>query len=426
MAPTTMNTNRPASCQDTVYADALSPTEARERLLAAVHPARHTESLTLHDCLDRVLADEVIAAINVPGANNAAMDGYAICGAELPATGQRTLRLNGSSFAGRPCPHPLEPGTAIRIMTGAVMPEGSDTVVIQEHTETLDNGDAVRIGTDTVPGANVRAAGEDIRRGEHVFAPGIRLGPAELGVIASLGIDRLRVYRRLRVAFFSTGDELRPVNEPLEPGQIHDSNRYTLYGMLKRLGVELIDLGIVPDQLEPTRDALCQAAQDADVVLSSGGVSVGDADLIRDVMQQLGELHFWKVAMKPGRPLSFGKLPGAVFFGLPGNPVSVMVTFFQFVQPALKKMMGMDQLEPLRMRALCQTPLRKRPGREEYVRGILETDAQQQLTVCKAGAQGSGILRSMTRANCFILLPMDCTGVSVGDSVTVQPFWSLA
>jgi molybdopterin molybdotransferase len=309
-------------------------------------------------------------------------------------------------------------------MTGGMMPEGADTVVMQEHVER--DGDTVRIGSGHKPGQNVRSAGEDLATGQPVLAAGKRLTAADIGVLASIGLGEVSVFRRLKVAFFSTGDELRAVGEPLEPGEIYDSNRYTLYGMLKKLDVEIIDMGVVRDQRDLTEQAFNDAAAVADAIITSGGVSVGEADFVKETLEKLGSMSFWKIAMKPGRPVTFGHINKAVFFGLPGNPVSVMVTFFQFARPALLKMTGETGASgAYTLSARTTTALRKRPGRFEFQRGVLEQAAPGEFIVRSAGAQGSGILRSMSEANCFILLDPDCTSVAAGEQVVVQPFQNL-
>ena len=304
------------------------------------------------------------------------------------------------------------------------MPEGADTVVMQEQVER--DGDTVRIGSGHRAGQNVRAAGEDLATGQPVFSAGRQLTAADIGVLASLGLAEVSVYRCLRVAFFSTGDELRGVGEPLGPGEIYDSNRYTLHGMLQKLGVDIIDLGVVRDRRELIEQAFREAAASADAIITSGGVSVGEADFVKETLEKLGSMSFWKIAMKPGRPVTFGHIDDAVFFGLPGNPVSVMVTFFVFVRQALRKMTGATAAgDVLTLHARTTSPLRKRPGRYEFQRGVLEQAGPGEFTVRSAGAQGSGILRSMSEANCFILLEPDRTSVDAGEQVAVQPFRNL-
>jgi len=412
-----------ASCQDEYDSASLPVDEARRRILDRSRPVRGIERVALRSGLGRILAADVRSPVDVPQGTNSAMDGYALAGGDLPAEGSRELRLVGTSWAGRPYPGTLKRGECVRIFTGAVMPEGADTVVIQERAQR--NDDTVIIDNSTRPGDNVRAAGEDIRQGSTVLNAGSRLQPAELGLLASLGLAEVAVRRRLRVAFFSTGDELRSLGETLEPGMIYDSNRYTLYGMLQRLGCEIIDMGVVRDTPEATHEAFTAAAECADVLITSGGVSVGEADYVKTALEEIGQVGFWKVAMKPGRPLAFGVIGNAVFFGLPGNPVSVMVTFYQFVQPALRRMMGEQITQPVTVRAVCRSRLKKKAGRFEFQRGVLSQEEDGTLIVEKTGAQGSGILTSMSHANCFILLDVEQTTVEPGDSVDVQPFYGL-
>ncbi|HEY7841021.1 MAG TPA: gephyrin-like molybdotransferase Glp, partial [Gammaproteobacteria bacterium] len=405
------------SCQDDFDPAALTVPEALDRIRAAIVPLGERERVPIRAALDRVLADDVRSEIDVPPGTNSAMDGYAVRAADIPTDGTRELRVVGTAWAGRPLREKITSGTAARIMTGALLPEGADTVVIQERAESSDG--LVRIGPGTNRGDNVRAAGEDIRRGDTVLTRGRRLSPADVGLIASLGIGEVDVIRRPRVAFFSTGDELRSVGERAGPGEIYDSNRYTLFGMLTRLGVELVDLGVVRDTREAVEQALRRAAA-ADAVITSGGVSVGEADFVTETLRRLGRVEFWKVAMKPGRPLAFGTVDKAWFFGLPGNPVSVMVTFYQFVRPALRHLCGEVAGEDPRFSVVCQSKLKKRPGRVEYQRGVLEREASGRLVVRKTGAQGSGILSSMAQADCFIILPIESTGVEPGTIVEVQ------
>ena len=403
--------------------DSLSAAEALARILEAVDPIQGLEKVELRSAINRVLGEDIRSAIDVPSHDNSAMDGYAVIGADIPESGTRELTVIGTIFAGKPLQHAVKSGTCARIMTGGVMPGGADTVVIQERTE--HNGDRVTIGNDTRPGDNVRCAGEDIRAGDTILHAGVRLTPADIGLIASLGTGEVMVTRKPRVAFFSTGDELQSIGETLAPGNVYDSNRYTLYGMLNRLGVEIIDMGVIRDVREDITAAFNQAASYADVIITSGGVSVGEADYIKEILGQLGQVNFWKVAIKPGRPLAFGRLQNAYFFGLPGNPVSVMVTFYQFVQPALIKLMGNRYIEPLTTTARCTSKLKKRAGRVEYQRGILDRDESGRLVVEKTGAQGSGILSSMSQANCFIILPMETEAIEPGMEVEVQPFFGL-
>jgi len=411
-------------CEDELNTGLLNVAQARARILDAVVPVRTTETLPLREALGRVLAGAIVAPLDVPSHTNSAMDGYAVRAADLPTQGVREFRVPGTSWAGRPWLTPIEPGQAVQIMTGAMMPEGADTVVMQEHVER--DGDRVRIGAGHHCGQNVRAAGEDVATGQQVLAAGKRLTAADIGVLASLGLAEVGVLRRLKVAFFSTGDELRSVGEMLGPGEIYDSNRYTLYGMLRKLDVDIVDLGVVRDRRELIEQAFNTAASTADAIITSGGVSVGEADFVKETLEKLGNMSFWKIAMKPGRPVAFGRIGEAVFFGLPGNPVSVMVTWFQFVRPALLKMAGeASPPSAFTVRARAASPLRKRPGRFEFQRGILEQSAPCEFVVRSAGAQGSGILRSMSEANCFILLDPDRISVEPGEEVEVQPFQNL-
>jgi molybdopterin molybdotransferase len=414
------------SCEDELNEGLLTVAEAQARILDAVGAVSETEKRPVREALGRVLAADIVSPIDVPSHTNSAMDGYAVRAIDLPAEGIREFVVPGTSWAGRPYIGPVGPGEAVRIMTGGMMPEGMDTVVMQEQVEINADNSHVRIGTGHSAGQNVRAAGEDLARGQPVFSAGKRLTSADIGVLASLGLAEVSVYRRLKVAFFSTGDELRAVGQPLGLGEIYDSNRYTLYGMLKKLDVEIIDMGVVRDRREQIEKAFHDATASADAIIASGGVSVGEADFVKETLEKLGSMSFWKIAMKPGRPLTFGHIKDAVFFGLPGNPVSVMVTFFQFVRPALLKMTGdSGVLDAYTLHARTTTALRKRPGRYEFQRGVLQQTAPGEFSVRSAGAQGSGILRSMSEANCFILLDPDRTRVEAGEVVEVQPFQNL-
>ncbi len=407
------------SCQDNSDS-AISMDQALQRISDGIKPITEYRKIPLKESLNRIVAEPVISPINVPAYRNSAMDGYAVRGSDLPANGEATLPVVGKVMAGQPFQSTLQPGQSVRIMTGAKMPDEADTVVIQEHVQR--NGDQITIDERHRPGQNVRQAGEDIPSGSTVLDPGTLIGPAELGLLASLGIAEVSVQRRPRVACFSSGDEIRSLGEPLEEGQLYDSNRYTLFGMLTQLGAEVIDLGVIPDQQEAINHTLETAAREADLILTSGGVSVGDADYIALAFEQLGQISFSKVAIKPGRPLTFGQIGNASFFGLPGNPVAVMITFMQFVRPALKKMQGASDIRPNSFPAVCQTTLRKNPGRTEFQRGLIKQNSQGELEVCSTGRQGSGVLSSMSRGNCFILLPEEQGNVEPGDQVQVQPF----
>jgi molybdopterin molybdotransferase len=410
---------RDASCADDYDPNSMPVAAAREFIARFLTPVTAIERVHLRAALGRVLAAEVISPLDVPAHDNSAMDGYAVRFADLNAAGETTLKLAGSAFAGVPFQGAMNAGECVRIMTGAVVPAGADTIVMQEHVKAED--DRVTLGTGHRKGQNLRHAGEDLKTGQAVLRRGHLMRPADIGLIASLGVAEVSVLRRLRVAFFSTGDELRSIGTPLAEGQIYDSNRYTLYGMLTRLGCEVIDMGVVRDDPALLEQAFRDAAATADVVITSGGVSVGEADFVKDLLERLGEVVFWKVAMKPGRPLAYGRIGDAHFFGLPGNPVSVMVTFYQFVREALLKLMGCDPVPPVpSFKAVCTTPLKKAPGRTEFQRGILSQGADGNWTVRVTGEQGSGILRSMSEANCFIILPQAQGSVAAGTTVDVQ------
>ena len=403
---------------------ALRLEEARTRIIAEIEPVTERQTVGLREALGRVLAGEVRSGVDVPSHRNSAMDGYALAGADLPQAGSATLEIVGTSWAGRPYAGDVGCGQCVRIMTGATLPDATDTVVMQEHVR-LDGAQVV-IEAGHRAGQNVRPVGEDIRCGELALGPGTLLRPAQLGLLASLGVGEVEVLRRPRVAIFSTGDELRSIGEELELGQIYDSNRYSLHGMLSRLQVEVIDLGVVPDTREDTLRAFQSAAAQADAIVTSGGVSVGEADYVTETLERHGRIGFWKVAMKPGKPIAFGHFGPAHFFGLPGNPVSVMVTFYQVVQPALRALMGIADPDPtITVRAACETRLHKKPGRLEFQRGLLGRRADGTYTVRSIGHQGAGVLRSMSEANCFIILPLEQGEVEQGSEVEVQPFAGL-
>lgn len=396
--------------------------EAQEKIFQQITPTDAVETVSVKEALGRTLGEEIISPINVPAYDNSAMDGYAIQGSDLPESGTVTLEVVGSSFAGTPFEGTMGSGQAIRIMTGAKIPAGADTVIMQEKATREEEQVSFSSEDNHREGENVRMAGEDMQEGEAVLQPGKALGAAELGMIASLGYGEIQVKRRIKVAFFSTGDELCSAGEALGDGQIYDSNRYTVFSMLSNLGVELIDLGIIRDKRELIEQAFKDAAAQADVVITSGGVSVGEADFVKETLDKLGEVNFWRIAMKPGKPLAFGRIDDAWFFGLPGNPVSAMVTFLQFVRPAINHLAGKDRVTPFRIPLRCTNKLKKRPGRLEFQRGILTQDEKGETVVQGAGHQGSHILRSMSIADCFIVLPAENGGVDPGEWVEVEPF----
>ena len=408
-----------ASCADDYDPNSMPVAKARAFIHQFLAPIEGTVRVPIRSALGRVLAEDVLSPVDVPSHRNSAMDGWALRGADLKAEGETTLEEIGASFAGKPFAGRVAAGQCVRIMTGGVVPEGADTVIMQERAKA--NGKSITFGGSNKTGQNVREAGEDLKRGSVALKKGRIVRPAELGLLASLGIGELSVCRPLRVAFFSTGDELRSIGSTLGEGEIYDSNRYTLHGMLARLGCEALDMGVVRDDPKLLESAFREAAANADVVITSGGVSVGEADFVKSMLDRLGEVVFWKIAMKPGRPLAYGRIGSAHFFGLPGNPVSVMVTFYQFVRDALLVLMGADPVAPVpTFRAICTSRLKKAPGRTEFQRGILTRAPDGALNVKPTGEQGSGILKSMSDANCFIILD-DATGnVEAGTSVEVQ------
>lgn len=397
--------------------NSLSVEHARQFIRHFLTPVTEQDQVQLHDALGRTLSMDVMSPVNVPPHDNSAMDGYAIRSSDL-STGNDKFKVAGSAYAGHPFTGSIPAGACVRIMTGALIPDGCDSVVMQEHV-TLDD-DVVAFTRDIRPGQNIRRAGEDLQQGGTVLSRGQLIRPAEMGLLASLGFNEITVYRRLRVALFSTGDELQQPGLPLAAGQIYDSNRYSLLGLLQEVGAEVLDQGSIPDDPESLKTALLDAASHADAIITSGGVSVGEADYIKQLLAEIGEVVFWKIAMKPGRPLAYGKIGQCHFFGLPGNPVAVMVTFLQFVRDTLRVLMGQNPSPALTFRATCTGPIRKLPGRTEFQRGILTQDEQGNMTVRTTGEQGSGILSSMSKANCLIVLPPDHGNVEIGSTVQVQ------
>jgi len=376
-APQTL---RELSCADDYDPNSMRVEKARELIRQFLKPVTAVERVHIRFALDRVLAQDVVSPHDVPGHDNSAMDGWAVRFADLNPEGETKLKRIGESFAGTPFAGTLGPNESVRIFTGGVMPAGAT-----------------------------------------VFRTGQPVRASELGMLASLGIIEVAVYRKLRVAFFSTGDELRSIGQPLGAGEIYDSNRYTLYGMLTRLNCEIVDMGVVPDQPNALEHAFATAAESADVVITSGGVSVGEADFVKQLLDKLGEVLFWKIAMKPGRPLAYGKIGHAHFFGLPGNPVSVMVTFYEFVRDALLVLQGRRDVAPVpQFKATLAAPIKKAPGRTEFQRGVLSPDGRGGWQVRTTGDQGSGILSSMSQANCFIVLSDDTGNVAAGEVVEVQ------
>ena len=414
-----------ASCIGGYDPRALPVAQAQEFIRRLVPKVQVVEHLPLRSALGRVLAQDIVSTLNVPASDNSAMDGYALRAAELQPGAATTLRLAGSGFAGQPFGGTVGRGECVRIMTGAVMPAGTDTVLPQELASVAGEHITVPDGV-LRPGDNRRLAGEDLRLGDAALRAGRLLRPADLGLMASLGRAEVPVLRKLRVAFFSTGDELRSVGEPLDAGCVYDSNRYTLWGMLQRLGVDMLDRGVVRDEPALLEAAFSHAAANADAVITSGGVSVGEADHTKQVMAALGDVLFWTIAMRPGRPMAIGRIASgghdAILFGLPGNPVAVMVTFYAFVRDALLAMSGAGvELLPM-LKAASTSAIRKKPGRTEYQRGSVSKAADGSLRVAVTGSQGSGILRSMSEANGLVVLHHEQGPVAAGEFVDVLPF----
>lgn len=412
------------SCLSDYDPNAVPVEQAQGIIRDFIQPVSAIERVAIRTALDRVLGEDVVSAINVPSHDNSAMDGFAFSGAALD--GQPVaLRIVGTAYAGTAFEGIPGAGEAVRIMTGAVMPDGYDTVIPQEFAQV--DGDTVRFAGDAVRrGDNRRLCGEDLATGQAALDAGRILRPADIGLLASLGVAEVSVRRRLRVAFFSTGDELRSIGEPLDAGCVYDSNRYTLHGMLRRMNVELIDMGVVRDDPQSLEAAFRMACENADAIITSGGVSVGEADYTKQMMAKLGDVTFWKIAMRPGRPMAFGRIESnghrAFLFGLPGNPVAVMVTFYHFVRNALFHMMG-AAAQPLPLIPVRSAEaIRKRPGRTEYQRGILSAGNDGTWEVRVTGQQGSGVLRSMSEANCFIVLGHEQGAVAAGDPVQVMLF----
>lgn len=392
--------------------------QAFETMLATIKPITDVENIAVNDSLGRVLSSNISSPINVPPHNNSAMDGYAFSHKSLDE--QTTLTLAGRSMAGQPFEGICGPGQCIRIMTGAKIPQGCDTVEMQENCQA--NNENIRFTVQRAKGDHVRLAGEDIREKQVVFENGRRLTAIDLGVLASLGISHVQVFRKLNIALIATGDELKAPGEALESGDIYESNSLALASMLKNLQVNVINFGVIEDNEHAIREAFIQADKQADAVISSGGVSVGEADYTKLVLQQIGEVAFWKVAIKPGKPFAFGQLPNSIFFGLPGNPVSAMVTADLLAIPALLKLQGSQPTAPITMQAKTLTDLRKTPGRMDFQRGVLSSDSQLGLTVTTTGSQGSGILTSIANANCYIVLAAEQGRVQSGETVTVRLF----
>ncbi|QZN97222.1 molybdopterin molybdotransferase MoeA [Symbiopectobacterium purcellii] len=397
--------------------------QALQRMLALVSPLAQTETVALEQAAGRITATDITSPLDVPAFANAAMDGYAVRMADL-AQGDTLLPVAGKAFAGNPFVGDWPTGSCIRIMTGAPVPPGTEAVIMQEYAEAEANG--VRFTHPAKAGQNIRLAGEDIQRGARVLAAGCALGAARLPLLASLGVAEVTVMRRLRVALFSTGDELQRIGQPLQAGQIYDTNRFAVRLMLEKLGCDILDLGIIRDDPAALRDAFQRADSEADLVISSGGVSVGEADYTKQILDDLGNIHFWKLAIKPGKPFAFGKLRQAWFCGLPGNPVSAAVTFYQLVQPLIARLSGHSQWHfPPRQRVKAASALKKTPGRLDFQRGIVSRNDLGELEVRATGHQGSHIFSSFSLGNCFIVLEAERGAVAAGEWVEIEPFNAL-
>ncbi|EJG0909485.1 bifunctional molybdopterin-guanine dinucleotide biosynthesis adaptor protein MobB/molybdopterin molybdotransferase MoeA [Vibrio parahaemolyticus] len=406
-----------AACCDTLSPAFLSVVQGQEKILSLVNTVSEIEACKIENAYGRVLAEDIISPVNVPQYTNSAMDGYAIRSDDVD---RDSYQVVAEVMAGHAYDQPLEVGQAVKIMTGAPTPLNGDTVVMREQAS--QEGDKVTFdGANIKAGQNVRQAGEDLAIGSDVFTAGTRLASPEMGMIASLGFGEANVFRKLKVAVFSTGDEVQAPGTEQKANSIYDSNRFTIMGMLEKLGCEILDFGILEDNEQLMIEALENASAQADVVMTSGGVSVGDADYIKLALDKLGQIDFWRINMRPGRPLAFGQINNKPFFGLPGNPVAVMVSFINFVEPALRKMQGEQGWKPLKVNAIATENLRSRQGRTEFSRGIYELDDTGRLTVLTTGKQGSGILRSMSEANCLIEISPAIDTVKAGESVTIIP-----
>ncbi len=406
-----------AACCDTLSPAFLSVVQGQEKILSLVNTVSEIEACKIENAYGRVLAEDIISPVNVPQYTNSAMDGYAIRSDDVD---RDSYQVVAEVMAGHAYDQPLQVGQAVKIMTGAPTPLNGDTVVMREQAS--QEGDKVTFnGAHIKAGQNVRQAGEDLAIGSDVFTAGTRLASPEMGMIASLGFGEANVFRKLKVAVFSTGDEVQAPGTEQKANSIYDSNRFTIMGMLEKLGCEILDFGILEDNEQLMIEVLENASAQADVVMTSGGVSIGDADYIKLALDKLGQIDFWRINMRPGRPLAFGQINNKPFFGLPGNPVAVMVSFINFVEPALRKMQGEQGWKPLKVNAIATENLRSRQGRTEFSRGIYELDDTGRLTVRTTGKQGSGILRSMSEANCLIEISPAIDTVKAGESVTIIP-----
>jgi len=398
----------------------ISVAEALQHIKLAVPVVTDKETVTLHDALGRTLAQSCHAPSHLPAFPNSSMDGYAFNSADINNTPFDLLEI-GTSWAGRPFQGSLSAGQCVRIFTGAVVPEGADSVIMQEHI-TCKEANIIQFPKNAQAQQNIRYIGEDVKQSDCLLSAPKQLSAIDLGLLAAAGIYEVCVKRKIRIAFFSTGDELQPVTNSLAMGQIYDSNRYTLAALLNNPCYTLNDLGVIKDNKKDLYQCLISAAQSHDVIISTGGASVGDADFVKEILDELGQVNFWKLAIKPGKPLAFGQIKSCDFFGLPGNPISVIATFQQIVTPALRYKMGLTNNTPVRFHAQCNSPLRKQSGRQEFQRGILSQTETGEYEVVSAGKQGSNILSASSRANCYIILPREQANTETGTQVLVEPF----
>jgi molybdopterin molybdotransferase len=398
----------------------LTVSEARQKITQAIESITDVERIHIADGLHRILAETVLSPINIPPQRNAAMDGYAFSSADIIRNQPFTLKVVGTSWAGKPFIGSAENNQCVRIFTGAMVPDFADSVIAQEQVIRQNN--EITLPADTLIGKNIRAAGSDVKESETLITAPKKLSAIDLSLLAAAGMSRIGVKRQLKIGFFSTGDELTSVGEALQPGQIYDSNRYMLAALLTDPNHAVSDLGVIKDDAKLLENTLSTAAESFDVLISTGGASVGDADFVKQILEKIGQINFWKLAIKPGKPLAFGKIKNCWFFGLPGNPVAVLVTYQQFVRQALQQLSGLQPSKPIQLQARCKTVLRKTPGRQEYQRGILNQTSAGELTVIATGGQDSHQLKTTSLANCFIVLANECNGVGIGDIVIVEPF----
>lgn len=402
----------------------LTVAEALDLLKSRIQPMVGRESVPLAAAHGRILAEEVVSPRDVPAFDNVAVDGFAFAHADLaPDRPTRLAVMPGRAAAGHPFVGRLEPSAALRVLTGAPMPEGADTALMQEDLE-LD-GDVLVVPPGVKRGANRRRAGEDVKRGQVALRPGIRLRPQDVGVAATLGRATLEVFQHLRVGLFSTGDELREPGAPLQPGETYDANRAMLLGLIEGLPCRVVDYGILPDQAAAVADALGKAAAECDVLITSGGASRGDEDHVVRTVERLGQLHFWQIAVKPGRPLAFGRLGRAVFVGLPGNPVAAAVCFLRFARPLLIALGGGNWPEPRAFPLPADFAMTKKPERREYLRARLVAGPDGRTWVQRIEREGSGILSSLAEADGLVEVPEDATRIERGDLVEFVPFSEL-